>query len=163
LKLSTIQNHTNKTLESNCTHLEAWSVAWTIRRWSIWNLVYWFRPPVLHSVSIIPENMDLVDPEDAFDQSMFRKGGFLADTRLNHYIRLLTDDGRYEFWVNAGVLYNEFMISRRRGFRALKELITCAKEELSKIIAAESSLSNVQEESVGDRGRDPSVPSGVNN
>jgi hypothetical protein len=107
--------------------------------------------------------MDLVDPEDAFDQSMFRKGGFLADTRLNHYIRLLTDDGRYEFWVNAGVLYNEFMISRRRGFRALKELITCAKEELSKIIAAESSLSNVQEESVGDRGRDPSVPSGVNN
>lgn len=163
MKQSTLDNHTNKVPEFNCTHVEAWAVAYTVRRWSIWNLLYWFKPPQLHSVSIIPERMDLVDKEDKFEPSMFKPNGTFYHTPLNHYIRLRINNGQDEFWANAAILLNEFIVSPRHGYRMLKEFISRAKEELAKTGPTEDRLGGLQEAGVSNRGRDTSVLGGVDN
>lgn len=163
MKQSTLENHTNASPGHNCTHAEAWAVAWAIKQWSIWNVVYWFQPPMVHSVSIIPERLDLVDPEDRFEASMFQPSGTFYTTSLNHYIRLRINGGKEEFWANAGILLEEFRISHRRGYRMLKEFIIRAKEEFAQIGTTEGGTSQLQETSASLPGRDSSVSGGVNN
>lgn len=163
MKQSTIENHTHDSPDHNSTHLQAWSLGWGISRWSIWNVLLLFRPPQLKAVAIIPKTQELVDPDDNFEPAMFRPNGLFFQTPLNHYLRLRHAGGKEDFFLNVGMLLNEFMISRKAGYRALKELLDHAKKELAKIDSTEAGTSLVQEEGSGDGGRDTSLPGGVDN
>ena len=92
---------------------------------------------------------------------MFRPNGFLHTTPLNHYIRVRVDNGKYEFWANAGVLLEAFRTKYRYGFKTMKEFITLAKKELSKASVTEHGVNRVQETSLSESGRDTGIPSGV--
>lgn len=143
---STIENHTHNDTLYNCTHAQAWAIGWVISRWSIWNVLQLFRPPVLASVAIVPKNKDLVDPTDTFELSMFHKGGTFENTPLNHYLRLQRRGSKHYFFVNAGFLLNQFILGPRNGFSILKELINLAEKELATYDnASEESFDIIQE------------------
>lgn len=122
-----------------------------------------FRPPLLKAVAIIPKREGLVEPDEQFEPAMFRPSGMFYQTPLNHYLRLRHRGGKEDFFVNVGILMNEFLVSRKAGFRALKEILVHAKKELAKIDTSEDGTSLIQETGPGDTGRDSSVPSGVDN
>ena len=130
MKATTIENYTNSNPAYNCTHLQAWLVGYALSRWGLHNLVYWFRPPVFHSVVIVPRNKDLVDMEDMFEPYMLRPGGTFFDVPLNNYCRFSLRGVDGTFLINAGNIINTFKMSRVEGFRALKDLLKHAKEGL---------------------------------
>lgn len=129
----TIQNHTHDDIRYNCTHLQAWTLGWLISRYSWYNLLYWFQPPVLDSVAIIPKRKDLVDPQDQFTPDMFRHGALFEQVPLNHYLRLHKrgTNEREGFFINAGFLLQSFLLGPKYGYATLKELIRLAEKELS--------------------------------
>jgi len=127
--------------------LEAWLLAYTVSRWSIYNVLYWFKPPVLKAVAVIPTDMDTIDPEDRFDADMFKPNGLFFSTPLNHYIRFqLRGNADGDFFVNAGSLIEDFVASRAGGYRVLKGLMKRAQKELSKPDPTEGCTCDVQEE-----------------
>lgn len=153
MKATTIENHTNPKPAYNCTHLQAWLLGYAVTSWGWHNLLHWFRPPVLESVAIVPQNKDLVDPDDIFEPYMFQPKGTFFDVPLNNYLRLSLRGYDGTFLINAGFLLNQFMISRRNGFTALKDLLQHAKEELiAPFDSTKDSDPGIQEEVPSERG-----------
>ena len=123
---ATIRNHTNPKQLYNCAHVHAWSLGKYIEQWSWYNIRYLFRPPILESVAIVPNEYNPDD--DQFSHEMFHPGGVFATTPLNHYLRLRLHGNKNTFLVNAGYLINRFLLSQRLGYLTLREVLQVAKE-----------------------------------
>ena len=119
MKQSTLINHTNLKPTYNCTHIQAWLLGRHIERWSVNNVRFFFRPPRLESVAVIPlvPNKD----DDHFESEMFMSNGMCGAMPLNHYLRLSIPGVKGTFLVNAGFLLRKFIEDYKGGYRLLKE------------------------------------------
>ncbi len=123
---ATIRNHTNSRPLYNSTHVHTWILGKHIEKWSWYNVRYMFRPPILESVAIVPNEYSADD--DQFSHEMFHPNGLFATTPLNHYLRLRIHGTTSTFLVNAGYLISRFLLGQHIGFLTLKEVLQVAKE-----------------------------------
>lgn len=154
MKLSTIEAHKNSDERLNTTHHTAWVLATRISHWSIWNLLLWFKPLKLYSVMIMP--VEVTDPLEPFESSMFEEGSFLEHTALNHYVNLYKPGKpKKRIVLNCGALLQNFAYSSYAGFSALKEVIKIAYDSYN----TKETTEPVQKDSPSD----PQGGSGVSN
>ena len=129
MKLSTITQHKHEVPSRNCSHSNAWAIAEYITSWHPYNLLYWFQPPTLEGIVLMPNDPSQVDETEVFEASMFDKGGMLEDELLNHYVKLRVKDLPEPLMVNAAFLINNYLWGSRQGATVLKRLIERAKEK----------------------------------
>lgn len=127
MKQSTIKLHTHEIPSRNSLHTNAWAIAYRATDWGWQNLLYWFRPPKLEGVVIMPTDPEAVDSNEDFTADMFDEGGILADEPLNHYIKVRVDGLPEPLMINAAFLINNYLWGLKQGATTLKDLITRAK------------------------------------
>lgn len=120
MKASTIEGYTNKKAVYNTTSWVAGALARRISKWSIYNILYGFRPPKIGAVLVI--SPDLPPPEEVLEADLFRPGQLLHDRPLNFYIAVNALPEPY--LLNAGYLQTYFAFGERIGYKELKRLLS---------------------------------------
>lgn len=120
MKQSTIIHNTHPDQRFNTTHGIAWNLGTRITSFNFWNVFFRFWPPKLVSVAIVPPKGTAIH-DDPFESAMFKRGGFLENTPLNHYWRL-NYKGK-DLFLNAGAILQHFALGNYYGFRAVKEAL----------------------------------------
>lgn len=125
MKSQTINAHINPDNRLNTTHHIAWVLAERISKWSIWNLLLWFKPLKIYSIRLIA--CEPCDPTDTFTADMFKEGAFLDHSALNHYMTVYQSGKPHKmFMLNCGALLQNFAYSDYDGYKALKEITKLA-------------------------------------
>lgn len=122
----TIKNCVNPKPAFNSTNLEASIIADRIsgRGWK--NLLYRFQPIEVNSIILLPATPETEVEKDAFDAAMFKPGGLLAETPMNHF--LTVTQGDKHCMINAGYLARFFYFSNKAAYTELKRLLQFADQ-----------------------------------